>query len=388
MTDDDLDEARVREIVREELRPADGTSRRQLLGALGLGGLAGLGGRSGGGTGTPTSSGGGAGVPASTGGVLPDGTYVARRGDLQSALADAAEDGVGRVRLVSGATYRRGEPIEVPEGVVLDCAGARIDLGADVDGFRLHRRSRVRSPQVRTAGVDGYSSSVFHVWPERFREDVGAPMPTWTVFGGWTEMTPGEGTCIDLHGGESAHGAEYDPEYEWNVYFCHVAHNCVGGRRFAHLRREGGAARFGGHVNGNLVQGFAHGATTFVETDDDAGGADNMVNGNTFLLATQPHDASEWLWYANKGINNELRVWGQHWDYHQYSDADGDGNEDWWYIGPEAGPNFLWRNRMGANGGLGSAVVDDSDGDSGSRYLVHERMGTPVGDLPVHDGAE
>lgn len=318
----------------------------------------------------------------SSGPRLDDGTYVASPGDVGSTLADAAEDGVGRVRLVAGATYERDEPIEVPTGVVLDCTGALVEATADVNCFDLHVRSRVRYPRVRTTGVDGYSSSIFHVFPLQFEERFLAPTPLWTVFGGWSEMTPGEGTCIELHGSEFHRTDEYDPGREANVYFCHVAHNCFGGRRYAHLHRSGGDADLGGHVNGNVIQGFAAGATRFVETDDDAGTADNMVNGNRFHLGVQAHRDAEWLWYANKGKHNTLGLWGQHWDYHSFADSNDDGHPDWWYIGEHASMNFLRRNRVPAPGGdLGATVVDDSDGDSGSRYLLDERIGVPVDEL-------
>lgn len=311
--------------------------------------------------------------------------FLARRGDLQSTLDDALEDGVGHVHLESGATYQIDTPIEVPPGVTLNCTGAHIELRADVNAFELHTQSQVVNPQVRTTEVDGYSSTVFHIYPKQFGDGFGTdrPVPVWTVSGGWSEMTPGEGTCIELHGTRANPQREYDVARDnRNVYFCFVSHNCIGGRRFAYLHREGGDTTRGGHVNGNIIKGYADNATVFVETDDSASGK-NMVNGNKFYLVTQPYDESEWLWYANKGSRNELYEWGKNWDYARYSDSDGDGYAENWYIGPNAGKNFVWRKLGSASGGLGSTVVDDSDGASGSRYLVLEEMGIPVGDLDV-----
>lgn len=319
-----------------------------------------------------------------------NGRYQALQGDVQSALDDAFEDGVGAVTLAGGATYEFDSPVEVPPGVALDCTGARVALRADVNAFEAHTQSRIVNPSVRTTDVDGYSSSVFHVYPQQFGEAFGTnrPVPVWTVSGGWTEMTPGEGTCIELHGVRENPSREYDVGRDnRNVYFCFVAHNCTGGRRFAYLHREGGDTTRGGHVNGNVIQGFAENATRFVETDDTADGK-NMVNGNKFHLVTQPGPASEWLWYANKGRANELYEWGHNWDYARYSDADGDGYPDTWYIGPNAGTNYVWRKSLSATGGLGSTVVDDSDGESGSRYLVLDRLGVPVEELSSWEDAE
>lgn len=394
-----------------------GTSRRQVLAALGVGGLGGLAGCSGdesddadasegNQSGEPTGLGisddgspvaenadaldfgagldvsveDGTATVASQTAESDDGSYVGRPGDLQSALSDAADDGIGRVTLVAGATYERQNPIEVPTDVVLDCTGALVDVAADVNCFELRARSQIRFPRVRTTGVDGYSGSIFHVYPRQFDDSFTAPMPLWTVYGGYSEMTPDEGTCIELHGSGPSTDVAGDPHREWNVYFCHVAHNCVGGRRYAYLHRDGGDPGLGGHVNGNVIQGLAAGATRVVETDDDAGAADNMVNGNRFHLAVQAHGNAEWLWYANKGKHNTLGLWGQHWDYHSYADSNGDGDPDWWYIGPNASMNFLRRNRVAAPtaAGLAASVVDDSDGDSGSRYLIDEQMGVPV----------
>lgn len=410
--------ARILETVRGTLGR---TSRRELLAAIGIGGLGGLAGCSGRGnenadseisppesgqaggfaveddgtavgenvdtlnvdTGLDVSVEGTTATIASRTAESTDGTYVGRPGDLQSALADAAEDGIGRVRLVAGTTYERNEPLEVPSDVVLDCSGARVDVTADVNCFELRARSQVRFPRVRTTSVDGYSGSVFHVYPRQFDDGFVAPMPLWTVYGGYSEMTPDEGTCIELHGSGPTTNVAGDPHREWNVYFCHVAHNCLGGRRYAYLHRDGGDPGLGGHVNGNVIQGLAAGATRFVETDDDAGEQDNMVNGNRFHLAVQAHRNAEWLWYANKGKHNTLGLWGQHWDYHSYADSNGDGHPDWWYIGPNAAMNFLRRNRVSAPtpAGLAATVVDDSDGASGSRYLLDERAGVPVDDL-------
>ena len=204
-------------------------------------------------------------------------------------------------------------------------------------------------------------------------------------------MTPGEGTCIELHGMRKNPSREYDVARDnSNVYFCFVSHNCVGGRRFAYLHREGGETTRGGHVNGNIIRGFTSDATRFIETDDSAVGK-NMVNGNKFYLATQPSTQSdfdsEWLWYAKKGERNELYEWGQNWDYTRYSDNDDDGYAESWYIGPNAGKNYIWRKAGSASGGLGSTVLDESDGASNSKYLLFDRLGTPVDELEVWDDA-
>jgi hypothetical protein len=116
-----------------------------------------------------------------------------------------------------------------------------------------------------------------------------------------------------------------------------------------------------------------------------------MVNGNKFYLATQPSTRSdfdsEWLWYAKKGERNELYEWGQNWDYTRYSDNDDDGYAESWYIGPNAGKNYIWRKAGSASGGLGSTVLDESDGASNSKYLLFDRLGTPVDELEVWDDA-
>lgn len=407
-------EAAIREIVRDELgeRLETTTTRRRLLGSLGLAGASGL---TGFGLATQSSIGDdqtidvvgpdgettgvstvelGAGLDA----VVEDetlrissaedqssaGTYLARPNDVQSTLDDAAVDGVGQVTLASGARYEPRSPIEVPAGVTVDCTGARIAPQADVNVFDLHTQSVIHNPIVETTGVDGYSSSVFHVYPAQFGEAFGTnrPAPLWTVRGGWSEMTPGEGTCIELHGARENPSGEYAAsEHNRNVYFCFVSHNCSGGRRFVHLHREGGNTTQGGHVNSNIVRGFATDATTFVETDDSTGAGKNMVNGNKFYLVTQPGPETEWLWYANKGSLNELYEWGTNWDYGRYSDVDGDDASESWYIGPNAGMNFVWRKPSAASGGLGSTVVDESDGASGSKYLLLERLGTAVDEL-------
>lgn len=321
---------------------------------------------------------------------MEDRGFLAGPGNVQSTLDDALEDGVGRVDLVSGTTYEFDSSIEVPPGVSLDCTGAYVDVQSDVNAFDLHTQSQIVNPQVRTTQVDGYSSSIFHISPQQYGDGFGSgrPVPVWTVSGGWSEMTPGEGTCIELHGVRENPNRQYDVSRDnRQVYFCFVAHNCIGGRRFAYLHREGGDTTRGGHVNGNIVKGFAKNATRFVETDDSSSGK-NMVNGNKFYLTTQPYEESEWLWYANKGSRNELYEWGKNWDYARYSDNDGDGYAESWYIGPNAGKNFTWRKLGSASGGLGSTVVDDSDGASGSRYLILEEMGVPVEDVEVWDDAQ
>lgn len=318
------------------------------------------------------------------------GAYLARPGDLQSALDDAVEDGVGRVSLVGGRTYELSSPIDVPPAVSLDCTGARVAIAEDVDGFVLHSQSQVRQPHVRTTDVDGYSSSIFKVDPVQFGGSFGTdrPVPVWSVSGGFSEMTPGEGTCIELRGVRENPDGDYNVQRDnRNVYFCFVAHNCTGGYRYAYLHRDGGTTTRGGHVNGNVIQGFADNTTRFVETDDTASGK-NMVNGNKFYLATQPGPESEWLWYANKGTRNELYEWGTNWDYARYSDSDGDGYPESWYIGPNAGQNYVWRKVSGATGGLASTVMDESGGDSGSRYLLLDRLGVPVHRLNRWEGAE
>lgn len=409
----DLSEQRVREIVQEELSREPGTpkSRRRLLGTLGVIGAAGLAGaglRNSSKQDAPQPDSAGdhrqynrsADTPQSTelegttsGGSTPNQReygYVARRNGIQTALDDAYEDGVGRVSLEAGTVHTLSETIYIPPTVSLDCTGARVQLGADVNAFALETQSRILHPQVRTTPVDGYSSTIFHVNPTERGEPFGTnrPVPTWTVFGGWSEMTPGEGTCIELHGKRENPDREYDVVRDnRNVYFCFVAHNCIGGRRFAYLHREGGETTRGGHVNGNIIKGFAAETTRFVETDDTATGK-NMVNGNKFHLATQPGSDSEWLWYANKGTRNELREWGTNWDYVRYKDSDGDGYGESWYIGPNAGKNYVWRRSGSASGGLGSTVVDDSSGESGSKYLILDELGVPVDDLRVWDDAE
>jgi len=393
-------EAEIREIVREEIEKGmSSTTRRGLLGSIGLVGLAGLAGR-------PDSDNEKS-TPEATPAVTENETstirnltsdtenwgYFAEKDDVQSSLDHAFEDGVGRVGLVGGVDYEFDSSIEVPPGVLLDCTGARIDLGADVNAFELHTQSQVVNPTVRTSHIDGYSSSIFHVYPAQFDEPFGTnrPAPNWTVSGGWSEMTPGEGTCIELHGERKNPSREYDPARDSrNVYFCFVSHNCVGGQRFAYLHREGGETTRGGHVNGNIIQGFASNARRFVETDDSAVGK-NMVNGNKFHLATQSSTLSdfdsEWLWYAKKGERNELYEWGQNWDYSGYSDNDGDGYAESWYIGPNASKNYIWRKVGSASGGLGSTVLDESEGASNSKYLVLDQLGTPVDELEVWDDA-
>lgn len=383
---DSLTEAEIREIVNDELsshKPK--TSRRDLLGSIGLVGLAGLAGCS-------------SDDPSAVENPNPDPTeappmgYLAERGDVQSSLDDAFDDEVGLVVLSGGAAYEIDSPIEVPPGVSLDCTGARLDLGNDVNGFELHTQSRVVNPRVRTAHLDGYSSSIFHVQPAQFGEQFGTnrPAPNWTVSGGWSEMTPDEGTCIELHGVRENPDREYDVLRDnRNVYFCFISHNCFGGERYAYLHREGGETTQGGHVNGNIIHGLASNSTIFVETDDSASGK-NMVNGNKFHLATQPRtqeNKSEWLWYANKGDRNELYEWGKNWDYARYSDNDGDGYAESWYIGPNAGKNYVWRKNGSASGGLGSTVVDESGGSSNSKYLVLDHIGTPVEELETWDDA-
>jgi len=321
--------------------------------------------------------------------VEADGVYLASPGDLQSALDDAAADSVGEVRLVRGATYELDSSVEVPAGVSLDCTGARVHPQTDTNVFELHTQSRIYNPTVRTTDVDGYSSTIFHVYPNQFDESFGTnrPVPTWTVFGGWSEMTPGEGTCIELHGARANPSGDYVAKrHSRNVYFCFVTHNCHGGERFAYLHREGGETTRGGHVNGNIVKGFAVNTTQFVETDDTASGK-NMVNGNKFYLTTQPGPESEWLWYANKGNLNELYEWGMNWDYASYEDSDDDSQAESWYIGPTAGKNYVWRKPGSASGGLGSTVHDDSNGESGSRYVVLDELGIPVDELNVWDGS-
>ncbi len=314
------------------------------------------------------------------------GVYLARPGKLQSALDDAASDALGHVRLAGGETYEIGDSIEVPPGVTLDCSGAQIKPQSDVNVFELHTQSQIYNPYVKTTQVNGYSSSIFHVSPKQFDESFGTnrSVPLWTVFGGWSEMTPGQGTCIELHGARESRSKQYDAtKHNRNVYFCFIAHNCTGGRRFAYLHREGGSTTKGGHVNSNIIKGYAVNATRFVETNDSTGAGKNMVNGNKFYLVTQPGPESEWLWYANKGARNELYEWGTNWDYAKYSDSDGDGYAESWYIGPNAGMNFLWRKQSDASGGLGSTVVDESNGSSGSKYLVLEELGTSVDELEV-----
>ena len=381
------------------------TTRRGLLRSLGLVGLAGLVGGSGpdGRDSTPEET---LSEGIRTHEVTPNETstirkppsntenwgYFAEKGEVQSSLYRAFEDGVGRVGLIGGS-YEFDSAIEVPPGVLLDCIGARIDLGADVNGFELHTQSQIVNPTVRTSHIDGYSSSIFSVHPAQFDEPFGTnrPAPNWTVSGGWSEMTPGEGTCIELHGMRKNPSREYDVARDnSNVYFCFVSHNCVGGRRFAYFPREGGETTRGGHVNGNIIRGFTSDATRFIETDDSAVGK-NMVNGNKFYLATQPSTRSdfdsEWLWYAKKGERNELYEWGQNWDYTRYSDNDDDGYAESWYIGPNAGKNYIWRKAGSASGGLGSTVLDESDGASNSKYLLFDRLGTPVDELEVWDDA-
>jgi hypothetical protein len=317
-------------------------------------------------------------------------TYVAEPGDLQGALDDAVADGIARVRLANGARYELGSSIEVPPGVVLDCTGGTLAATSDVNVFELHTQSQVFNPQVETSGVSGYSSTIFHVFPGQFDESFGTnrTAPTWTVSGGFSEMTPGEGTCIELHGARKQTNDYDSDEHNYNVYFCYISHNCYGGRRFAHLHREGGKTTRGGHVNGNIIRGYADNATRFIDTNDSAGDRKNMVNGNKFYLQTQPGSETRWLWYANKGRLNELYEWGTNWDYGSYSDEDGDGYAESWYIGQNAGMNFLWRRQTDTSGGLGSSVLDDSEGDSGSRYLVLEKMGVPVSDLEVWKDAK
>lgn len=420
-------EREIREIVRDELgeQRGEAISRRGLLGTLGVVGALGLTGcNSDDGSSTPGAtqnetpsptddrnrSGTPVHSPSSKGRDTPSSTeepasqrqlkalaerlrdrgYIARKGEIQSTLDDAFADGGGHVGLVGGETYALESSVEVPPGVALDCTGAVVDVRADVNVFELHTQSQVLNPQIRTTGVTGYSSTVFHVYPKQFGDSFGTnrPTPVWTVFGGWSEMTPGEGTCIELHGARENPDGEYNVKRDnRNVYFCFVSHNCIGGRRFAYLHREGGETTRGGHVNGNIVKGFAADATRFVETDDSTSGK-NMVNGNKFHLMTQPSENSEWLWYANTGTRNELWEWGNNWDYALYTDTDGDGYPESWYIGPDAGMNFVWRKQASATGGLGSTVVDDSGGESGSRYLLLEQLGVPVTDLDVWDDAE
>jgi len=392
-------EAEIREIVREEIENGvSSTTRRGLLGLIGLVGLGGLAGRSGsdGRDSTPEDALSGENETSTIRNPTKDtGTwgYFAERGDVQSSLDHAFEDGVGRVGLIGGVDYEFDSSIEVPPGVLLDCTGARIDLGADVNAFELHTQSQVVNPTVRTAHIDGYSSSIFHVYPAQFDERFGTnrPPPNWTVSGGWSEMTPGEGTCIELHGERKNPSREYNATRDSrNVYFCFVSHNCVGGRRFAYLHREGGETTRGGHVNGNVIRGFASNATRFIETDDSTV-EENMVNGNKFYLATQSSTRqdfdSEWLWYAKKGERNELYEWGHNWDYSGYSDNDGDGYAESWYIGPNASKNYIWRKVGSASGGLGSTVLDESEGASNSKYLVLDQLGTPVDELEVWDDA-
>jgi len=390
-----LTEAEIREIVNDELsRQEPTTSRRDLIGSIGLVGLAGLAGyssddQSDGEDPTPTPSQNPDPTPTE---AQPMG-YLAERGDVQSSLDDAFEDEVGLVALSGGAAYELDSSIEIPPGVCLDCTGANIHLGADVNGFELHTQSRVVNPRVRTTQVEGYSSSIFHVKPAQFDEQFGTNRiaPNWTVTGGWSEMTPDEGTCIELHGVRERPDGEYNASRDTrNVYFCFISHNCFGGRRYAYLHREGGETTRGGHVNGNIIRGLASDATVFVETDDTASGK-NMVNGNKFHLATQPRKddefKSEWLWYANKGSRNELYEWGKNWDYGSYSDNNGDGYGENWYIGPDAGKNYVWRKNGSASGGLGSTVLDESNGESNSKYLVLDHIGTPVEELDVRDDA-
>lgn len=392
---DSLTEAEIREIVTDELSNHESkTSRRNLIGSIGLVGLAGLAGCS---SDEPSEVENPNPNPTPTPSQNPDPNpnpteaqpmgYLAERGDVQSSLVDAFEDDVGLVALSGGAAYELEASTEIPPGVCLDCSGATIDLVADVNGFELHTQSRIVNPRVRTTQVEGYSSSIFHVKPAQFGEQFGTnrPAPNWTVTGGWSEMTPDEGTCIELHGVRANQDGEYDASRDTrNVYFCFISHNCFGGRRYAYLHRDGGETTRGGHVNGNIIRGLASHASIFVETDDTAAGK-NMVNGNKFHLATQPRTdddfKSEWLWYANKGGRNELFEWGKNWDYGSYSDTNGDGYGENWYIGSNAGKNYIWRKNESASGGLGSTVLDESDGDSNSKYLVLDHMGTPVEDL-------
>lgn len=389
-------ESEIRKIVREELRRHydRGPTRRWLLGTVGMAGIAGLAGCTS--SGNPNGSQDGGFQREEDREAQPQADdvsttgYLAERGDVQSTLHDAVEDGVGQVDLVSGLTYDFTDSIEIPPGVALNCTGSHINLSADINGFELHTQSQVFNPTVRTTDIDGYSSSIFHVFPKQFGDSFGTnrPVPLWTINGGWSEMTPGEGTCIELHGVRENASEEYKARRDnRNVYFCFVSHNCIGGHRYAYLHREGGETTRGGHVNSNIIQGFAENATKFIETDDTSPSS-NMVNGNKFYLTTQPGDASEWLWYANKGENNELFEWGKNWDYASYSDNDDDGFAESWYIGEDCGPNYVWRKQSSASGGLGSTVLDESNGASGSSYILLERLGIPVDELEVRDSAK
>lgn len=221
---------------------------------------------------------------SNTSGTMADGTLVASPGEVQATLNNAGSDwsfGQGNFRsvtLVSGTTYETTDSIVVPNGVMLDCNGAKIEPQGDFNAIELSPNTTLYRPWVDTRGVSGFSSAAVVV--SRKGAGAAATSNPSRVRDAFLFGNRGDGTGLLFRGGE-------DP-----CSMQRASGNIMNFQYGVEFKAFGGdTSGYGDWCNGNQFFGAISKSVVPVHLESEGA----AVSGNTVFAQVQTHSDTEWI---------------------------------------------------------------------------------------------